>query len=107
MTTPQRIITIAVIVMGTVLTRAIAFIAFPSGRKTPAYVRYLGRVLPAAALGMLVIYCLKDVNLLAGTHGIPELVSLAVVAGLHLWRKNMFLSIAAGTACYMLLVNLL
>lgn len=107
MTTLQRIITIAVIVMGTVLTRAIAFIAFPSGRKTPAYVRYLGRVLPAAALGMLVIYCLKDVNLLAGTHGIPELVSLAVVAGLHLWRKNMFLSIAAGTACYMLLVNLL
>ncbi len=107
MTTLQRIITIAVIVMGTVLTRAIAFIAFPSGRKTPAYVRYLGRVLPAAALGMLVIYCLKDVNLLAGTHGIPELVSLAVVAALHLWRKNMFLSIAAGTACYMLLVNLL
>ena len=107
MTTPQRIITIAVIVLGTVLTRAIAFIAFPSGRKMPAYVRYLGRVLPAAALGMLVIYCLKDVNLLAGTHGIPELVSLAVVAGLHLWRKNMFLSIAAGTACYMLLVNLL
>ena len=107
MTTPQRIITIAVIVMGTVLTRAIAFIAFPSGRKTPAYVRYLGRVLPAAALGMLVIYCLKDMNLLAGMHGIPELVSLAVVAALHLWRKNMFLSIAAGTACYMLLVNLL
>ena len=107
MTTLQRIITIAVIVMGTVLTRAIAFIAFPSGRKTPAYVRFLGRVLPAAALGMLVIYCLKDVNLLAGTHGIPELVSLAVVAALHLWRKNMFLSIAAGTACYMLLVNLL
>ena len=107
MTTPQRIITIAVIVLGTVLTRAIAFIAFPSGRKTPVYVRYLGRVLPAAALGMLAIYCLKDVNLLAGTHGIPELVSLAVVAGLHLWRKNMFLSIAAGTACYMLLVNLL
>ena len=107
MTTLQRIITIAVIVMGTVLTRAIAFIAFPSGRKTPAYVRYLGRVLPAAALGMLVIYCLKDVNLLAGTHGIPELVSLALVAALHLWRENMFLSIAAGTACYMLLVNLL
>lgn len=106
MTTAQRVITIAVIVLGTVLTRSIAFIAFPPGRPTPGYVRYLGRVLPAAALGMLVIYCLKDIDLLSGSHGLPELLSVAVVSALHLWKKNMFLSIAAGTACYMLLVNL-
>jgi len=81
-------------------------VLFPGGRQVPSYVRYLGVVLPAAVFGMLVIYCLRGVNLVSGWHGIPELVSIAVVVALHLWRRNMFLSIAGGTVCYMLLVQL-
>ena len=101
----REAVLVAVMAVVTILLRFLPFLVFR--KHTPRYVSYLGKVLPPAIIGMLVIYCLKDVNLLAGTHGIPELVSLAVVAGLHLWRKNMFLSIAAGTACYMLLLNLL
>ena len=61
--------------------------------------------LPAAIFGMLVVYCLKNVDIAGGSHGLPELISLAVLTALHLWRKNMLLSIAAGTVCYMLLVQ--
>ena len=105
MTTLQRILTIGVIILGTVLTRSIAFLLFPHKDKTPAYIHYLGRTLPAAALGMLVVYCLKDVGLLSGNHALPEFISLALIALLHVWKKNMFLSIAGGTACYMLLMR--
>lgn len=106
MTVLQRIITIAMAALGTIITRFLPFLLFPAGRRTPAYVRYLGKVLPAAALGVLVIYCLKDVSFLSGSHGAPEIISMALVTSLHLWRKNMLLSIAAGTVCYMLLVQL-
>lgn len=105
MTPQQQVITIAMVVLGTLITRFLPFILFPAGRETPAYVRYLGKVLPAAALGLLVIYCVKDVNFLGGSHGLPELIAMALVTGLHLWKKNMLLSIAAGTVCYMLLVQ--
>lgn len=101
----EQIITIAIIIVCTVFTRAIAFILFPAGKPTPQYVTYLGKVLPAAALGMLVIYCMKDYNLLAETHAIPELLSIATVCMLHFWKKNMFLSIVGGTAIYMVIVN--
>ena len=63
-------------------------------------------MLPAAVFGLLVVYCLKDVRLFAGSHGIPELISIALVIGLHLWKKQMLVSIAGGTICYMLLVQL-
>ena len=105
MSVTQRIITIAAIVLGTLLTRFLPFLLFPAGRPIPAYVRYLGKVLPAAVFGLLVVYSLKDVSLLTGSHGLPELLSVAVVAGLHLWRRQMLLSIAGGTVCYMLLVQ--
>lgn len=106
MTLTERIITIAMVVLGTVLTRFVPFWVFPAGKPTPRYVQYLGRFLPAAALGLLVVYALKDVSLLTGSHGIPELIALAVVAGLHLWKRQILLSIAGGTVCYMLLVQL-
>lgn len=106
MTLTQRVITIALIVLGTMLTRFLPFILFPAGRKTPKYVTYLGKALPGAIFGLLVIYCLKNVSLLSGSHGLPELISIALVAALHLWRRQMLLSIAAGTVCYMLLVQL-
>ena len=112
MTVTQRIITIAMVVLGTVLTRFLPFWVFPaakpgkSARPTPSYIQYLGRFLPAAALGLLVVYGLKDVSLLSGSHGLPEFLSLALLTALHLWKRNMLLSIAGGTVCYMLLVQL-
>ena len=106
MTVTQQIVTIAMVVLGTVLTRFLPFLLFPAGRPTPRYIRYLGTVLPAAVFGLLVVYCLKDVSLLTGSRGLPELIAIAVVAVLHLWKGQMLLSIAGGTVCYMLLVQM-
>ena len=88
------------------LTRFLPFLLFPAGKPTPRYVQYLGKALPGAVFGLLVIYCLKNVSLLSGSHGLPELIAILVVAGLHLWKRQMLLSIAGGTICYMLLVQL-
>lgn len=107
MTVSQQVITILVVVLGTMLTRYLPFLLFPGNKPTPKYIRYLGNVLPAAVFGLLVIYCLKNVSLLTGSYGIPELVSIAVVIALHLWKRQMLLSIAGGTVCYMLLVQFL
>lgn len=106
MTLTQQIITILVVVLGTMLTRFLPFLIFPAGKPTPRYIRYLGRVLPAAVFGMLIIYCLKNVSIFTGSHALPELISIAVVVALHLWKRQMLLSIAGGTVCYMLLVQL-
>ena len=105
MTVTQQLITIAMVVFGTMLTRFLPFLLFPAGKPTPKYIQYLGKVLPAAVFGLLVIYSLKNVSIFAGSHGIPEFISIAVVIGLHLWKRQMLLSIAGGTACYMLLVQ--
>ena len=105
MTTAQHIITIALCALATMLTRFLPFILFPAGRPTPKFVRFLGHALPAAVFSMLVVYCLKGVSLTAGSHGLPELIAIAVVAALHLWKKQTLLSIAVGTIVYMLLVQ--
>lgn len=105
MTTTQLLIMISLIVLGTAITRFLPFILFPAGRKTPEYVQYLGRVLPGAAIGMLLVYCLKAVNVLAFPYGLPELIALACVILLHLWKRQVLLSIAAGTIVYMLLLQ--
>ena len=105
MTVTQQLITISMVIFGTMLTRFLPFLLFPAGKPTPKYIQYLGKVLPAAVFGLLVIYSLKNVSLFAGSHGIPEFISIAVVIGLHLWKRQMLLSIAGGTACYMLLVQ--
>lgn len=105
MTVTQQLITIGMVIFGTMLTRFLPFLLFPAGKPTPKYIQYLGKVLPAAMFGLLVIYSLKDVSLFAGSHGIPEFISIAVVIGLHLWKRQMLLSIAGGTVCYMLLVQ--
>lgn len=106
MTLQEQIITIAMVVLGTVLTRFLPFLLFPAGKPTPKYIRYLGNVLPSAVFGLLVVYCLKNVDILTGSHGLPELIAIAVVVALHRWKGQMLLSIAGGTACYMLLVQL-
>lgn len=105
MGTIQKIIIIAVVSLGTLLTRFVPFLLFPPGKPTPKYIQYLGRVLPSAVFGLLVIYCLKNVSIFSGSRGIPELLALGVTVGLHLWKKQMLLSIAGGTIFYMLLVQ--
>lgn len=106
MTEMQKIITLGLCVLATLITRFLPFILFSSDSKTPPYVKYLGKALPPAVFGMLVVYCLKNVSFVSGSHGIPELLSMAVVIGLHLYKRSMLLSIAGGTICYMLLVQL-
>lgn len=105
MTLTQQIITISLCVIGTVTTRFLPFIIFSSRKPTPKYIQYLGKALPPAIFGMLVVYCLKNVDILSGSHGLPELIAILLVAGLHLWKRQMLLSIAGGTVCYMLLVQ--
>ena len=107
MTLTQQLITIAMIVLGTALTRYLPFMLFPAGKQTPPYVRYLGKVLPSAVFGLLVIYCLRNVNVLGGTYGIPELLAITLVIVLYLWKRQMLLSIAGGTIFYMILVQTL
>lgn len=106
MTLAQQIIIIGMVILGTVLTRFLPFLLFSAGKPTPKYIQYLGTVLPSAVFGLLVVYCLKGVSLFTGSHGIPELISIAVVIGLHVWKRQMLVSIAGGTLCYMLLVQL-
>lgn len=106
MSVAQQVITIGMVVLGTLITRFLPFVVFPSGRPVPKIISYLGKALPPAVFGMLIIYCLKNVSILGGSHGIPELIAIAVVVLLHLWKKQMLLSIAGGTICYMLLVQL-
>ena len=105
MTLTQQLVTIGMVILGTVLTRFIPFLVFPAGKPTPKYIQYLGKVLPAAVFGLLVVYCLRNVDLFAGSHGIPEFLAILVVVVLHLWKRQMLLSIAGGTVCYMLLVQ--
>lgn len=105
MTFTEQIITIGMVVLGTMVTRFLPFLLFPAGKATPKYITYLGKVLPAAVFGLLVVYCLKNVSIFEGSRGIPEAVSIAVVVGLHLWKRQMLLSIAGGTVLYMLLVQ--
>ena len=106
MTLNEQIITIGMGVLGVQFFRWLPFWVFPANRPIPEYIRYLGKVLPAAMFGMLVVYVYKDVSIFSQHHGIPDFIAGAVVLGLHFWKRNMFLSIAAGTILYMLLVQL-
>ena len=106
MTLTQQIVTIGLCALATLITRFLPFLMFSSQRPTPKYVQYLGKALPPAIFGMLVVYCLKNVSFLTGSHGLPELIAIAVTAAIHLWRRQMLLSVAGGTVCYMLLVQL-
>lgn len=105
MTSTQHLITIAVIALGTMLTRFLPFLLFPGNRPTPKVVSHLGKLLPGAIFSLLVVYCLKNVDILSGTHGLPEAIAIGAVILLHLWKRQMLLSIAGGTVLYMILVQ--
>lgn len=103
----QFILTIAVCAAATMLTRFLPFLVFGSrGGKVPEVVEYLGHVLPAAIFGMLIVYCLKGVSLTSGSHGIPEAIAIGVTVALHKWKHQTLFSIAGGTLCYVLLVQM-
>ncbi|OOF57373.1 branched-chain amino acid ABC transporter [Rodentibacter genomosp. 2] len=105
MTLTEQVITIGICVLTVQFTRLLPFWIFPANRPIPEYIRYLGKVLPAAMFGMLVVYCYKNIDILSGYRGIPDFLAGALVLALHFWKKNMFLSIAAGTIFYMALVQ--
>ena len=107
MTLAQEMLTVAAVVAGTMVTRFLPFIIFPANKKTPPAITFLGQMLPAAVMGLLVIYCFKDVSFLSGTHGIPELLATAVTVLLQVFVRNMLLTIAGGTIFYMYLVQYL
>ena len=98
-------ILIAVMAIVTMLLRFLPFMIFR--KETPEYISYLGQVLPAALIGMLVIYCLKDTSFMEAPHGLPELISAGIVVVLQAWKRNSLLSILSGTVIYMLLVQLI
>ena len=91
--------------LGTMLTRFLPFIAFGREKPAPKYVQYLGKALPGAALGLLVIYCVRNIDITSGDHGIPAFAAMLITAGLHIRKRKMLLSIAVGTAAYILLIN--
>lgn len=96
---------IGVIAVMTFITRALPFLIFKN--HTNAFVEYLGDVLPFAIMAMLVVYCLKGVDILSGNHGICEMIGVGSVILLHLYKRNTLLSIFGGTLIYMLCVQVI
>ena len=106
--TQFQILMVVLICAGiTVLTRAIAFLLFSGKQELPPFVTYLGVYLPRATMAMLLVFCVKDVSLLSAPFGLPQLLGLAATVSLHVWKKNIFLSIAGGAAVCMALTQLL
>lgn len=106
MTFAQEIITVAMCTIATMLTRFLPFMVFSSKKPTPKFIEYLGKLLPGAIFAMLVVYCLKNVNITVASYGLPELLAIIFTVIIHKWKKQMLISIAGGTICYMLLVQL-
>ena len=106
LTTQQTLLTIAVMAVTTILMRALPFIIFPEGKETPKFIVYLGEVLPYAIIGMLIVYCFKEVSLVKAPHGIPELIASVFVVLIHKWKHNLLISIGGGTLLYMMLVQM-
>ena len=97
-----------IVVMGgaTLATRILPVLIFGRGERVPDFILYLGKVIPYTAMGLLIVYCLRDVSILHGSHGLPELIALAAVTASYLWRRNTILSVIIGTVLYMFLVQM-
>ena len=100
---------IIILVMGlaTLATRILPVLIFGQGKKVPEYIMYLGRVVPYTAMGLLIVYCLKDVSVFEAPHALPEILALAVVSGSYLWKRNTIFSVVVGTVAYMVMVQLI
>lgn len=98
---------IIAVALGTILTRALPFIVFNDPKKQPAIVDYLGKVLPYSIMAMLVVYCLKEINLFDPNHGLPEIIAVSITVITHLLKANTLLSIIIGTISYMICVQLI
>lgn len=105
MTLSQQLITVCMVVLATLATRFLVFIFFPAGRQVPPFIHYLGKVLPTAIMGLLIVYALRTTDFTAAPYGFPEILSVLTVLALHLWRRNFLLSITLGTLLYMALVQ--
>lgn len=105
LTALQTAVIILAVALGTMVTRFVPFLLFPEHKTPPKVIVYLGKVLPAAMMGLLVVYCFKNVSIAAAPHGIPEGIAVAAIVVLHRWRNNVLLSIGGGTAVYMMLVQ--
>lgn len=105
LTNLQALAILACIIIGTMLTRFLPFILFPENKKQPKLVSYLSTTIPAAMMGLLLVYCLKGVQIKSFPHGIPELISISFITAIHLWKRNVLLSIGFGTVLYIILVN--
>ena len=102
----HSLVLIVVMALVTALLRFLPFLLFPEGKQAPKVITYLSGVLPSAVIGMLVVYCLKDVQLLTAPHGLPELIAVAAVALSYVWKRNTLLSVLGGTVVYMVLVQM-
>jgi branched-subunit amino acid transport protein AzlD len=105
LTGTQTFIVILAVTLGTILTRFLPFILFPEKKQAPKIVTYLSKVLPAAMMGLLVVYCLKNVAISAMPYGLPEIIAITVIVILHKWKNNVLISIVGGTIVYMILVQ--
>lgn len=105
MSVNEQIITIAAVVFATMLTRFLPFLIISENRETPKYIKYLGKVFPCAIFALLIVYCLRNVEIFGGSHGLPEFFGIISSALIHLWKRKMLLSMAFGTAIYMFLVQ--
>ncbi len=106
MSNAHSVLLIVVISVVTMLLRFLPLWIFGNGQQTPAVIQYLGKVLPYAIMGMLVVFCLKSVSFVSAPHGLPELIACGTVVGLHLWKRNTAVSIVGGTVVYMMLVQM-
>ena len=105
LTPMQTLIIILCVALGTIFTRFLPFVLFPDNKPVPKYITYLGNVLPAAVIGLLVVYCLKGVSITVAPYGLPEFIAIGAIAVLHSWKHSTFLSIAGGTGVYIFLIN--
>lgn len=105
LTNTQSVILIIIIALGTLITRFLPFVFFPERKETPKYIIYLGKVLPYSAIGLLVVYCLKNVSFIQSPFGIPQIIAVLCVVAIHLWKSNTLLSIGIGTIVYIFLVQ--
>ncbi|HHX55598.1 MAG TPA: branched-chain amino acid transporter AzlD [Clostridiales bacterium] len=101
----QSLIMFGVMALVTAILRVTPFLMFPDNKETPKYILYLGKVLPNTIIAMLVVYCLKDINLFLYPNALPEIIAIIVIIILHIWKRNTLLSIASGTFIYILLVQ--